>query len=284
MHTICLVLICAGIFLLLGALVPSLRMLKTIENTFLLRGWKILSTLICVFIVGYMIFAVKLTTDDVNDVMIMLCVIMFLGGIFVFASTFLGCRTAFDVKRIAALERDVIIDPLTGAYNRRYLEARIKEEVSRANRCNQKLSVLMIDVDHFKRVNDFYGHQAGDETLRSLYTAISTVSRPSDTIARYGGEELVIISPRTNLTDARQYAEHIREKIEKTVMETKIQKTILVTVSIGVATLEKGETPSSLVGRADMALYQSKNNGRNQVSIAHGATLAITKTLPKAVA
>ncbi|MBX2988729.1 MAG: GGDEF domain-containing protein [Bdellovibrionaceae bacterium] len=159
-------------------------------------------------------------------------------------------------------------DALTGAYSKGALIARAPEAIKRSETVNEALSVIVFDIDHFKKVNDVYGHPGGDHVLRELGRIVgSNLVRGSDFFARYGGEEFVLILAATPSKTAAEIAERIRQTIQTTefVFEG---KRIPVTVSLGVATRLPTETEwSVLFDRADKALYQSKQNGRNKVTV-----------------
>jgi two-component system cell cycle response regulator len=157
-------------------------------------------------------------------------------------------------------------DGLTGLYNRREFEARLREETQRARRYNKPLSVMLLDIDHFKNVNDRYGHQAGDETLIAVADLIRLSARPMDAVCRYGGEELAVILPETDATGAGIVAERIRASVAESLTTTPQGDEIQVTVSIGFATFPRdGDTGPGLVKSADEALYAAKQEGRNLV-------------------
>ena len=165
-----------------------------------------------------------------------------------------------------------LTDGLTGVYNRRYFEARCLEEVQAARRSGQPLACLLLDVDHFKRVNDSRGHAAGDAVLRYVARLIRAQLRGSDVLARYGGEEFVLLLPATALPLALETAERIRRVIEAQSMPVGAQDFLHVTISIGVALLQDGPPGpdaaaqvADLVARADQAMYQAKQDGRNRV-------------------
>lgn len=156
-------------------------------------------------------------------------------------------------------------DPLTGVWNRRYLLTLCEAEIERACRYNHLFSVLMLDLDRFKQINDIYGHSVGDEVLIGMTKIVKNSLRKVDFWGRFGGEEFVVILPETNLDSAVGVAEGIRATLEKT--EFPIQeKQVKITVSIGVSTYQLEDQKIDLVlQRADKALYQAKNQGRNRV-------------------
>lgn len=172
-------------------------------------------------------------------------------------------------RQDAQLEELAILDELTGLYNRRYVLQRLGEEVLRARRYRLPLSCLMLDLDHFKRVNDTHGHLAGDAVLRQLGATLRLSVRSTDVVGRYGGEEFLVLLPQTPLSGARTLAERIRWVVEQTVFDAGGVR-VRCTVSIGVATAPQGEPPDldRLVGAADEALYLAKRRGRNRVEVA----------------
>lgn len=165
-----------------------------------------------------------------------------------------------------------LTDGLTGVHNRRYFESRCLEEVQAARRSKLPLVCLLLDVDHFKRINDSHGHPAGDVVLRYVARLIRAQLRGSDVVARYGGEEFVVLLPATPPTAALDTAERIRRVIAAQTMPVQLAEPLRITVSLGLATLAAGEDPvaqaASLVKRADQALYAAKQGGRNRVQAA----------------
>ena len=165
-----------------------------------------------------------------------------------------------------------LTDSLTGVYNRRYIDRRLLEEIGRARRQNYCISCMYIDIDHFKLVNDTYGHQGGDEVLREVAARIRTELRRSDALGRFGGEEFVVLLIDADLDSATFVAERIRASIAGTMFDLPGSAQAWVSVSIGVASLEADaallpiETVAQqLVAHADQALYQAKAGGRNKV-------------------
>lgn len=158
-------------------------------------------------------------------------------------------------------------DPLTGLWNRRHLEESLDAEFKRAKRYKKELSIMVIDLDRFKNINDTYGHMAGDEVLRQVSLKIKECQRETDFIARYGGEEIVVILPETNLKTSITVADDIREAIAKSpvIFESNV---INVTASIGVSALRSDhESYPTIFAEADEALYHAKKMGRNRVEV-----------------
>jgi diguanylate cyclase len=155
-------------------------------------------------------------------------------------------------------------DHLTGTLNRRGMEDAFGRELSRADRINSPLCVSLLDIDHFKRLNDTYGHDAGDEALVHLVRVVREALRPSDVVARFGGEEFVIILPDTAMEEAVKVMMRVQRHLTKNFFMHDNQR-LLITFSAGVALRAAGEGPESIISRADRALYQAKEAGRNRV-------------------
>ncbi|HLA33520.1 MAG TPA: diguanylate cyclase [Rhodocyclaceae bacterium] len=157
-------------------------------------------------------------------------------------------------------------DSLTGIYNRKFFDEQITQGVLSSRRHNWPLSMAMIDIDHFKLINDTYGHPGGDMVLRHLAARLQSMLRASDTFCRYGGEEFALILPHVAQHDARSLLDRLRLAIENLVIDLPDGGQVSVTVSVGVAQLQEGQTSGHLVSCADEALYESKHAGRNRVS------------------
>jgi len=161
-----------------------------------------------------------------------------------------------------------IKDPLTGLYNRRYMEIMLTHELQRAERSGYQVSLIMMDIDHFKKLNDTYGHPAGDEVLRSLADLMKSQIRRADVACRYGGEEFLIILPESSIEIASERAELLRSTFAELQVEYEGQ-TMQGKLSLGVAVFpDHAATPKQLVQIADKALYQAKTGGRNRVILA----------------
>ncbi len=176
------------------------------------------------------------------------------------------------VEKNLLLQQMAVTDDLTGLYNKRYILSRLSGEISHAARYREPISFLMVDVDHFKQVNDTYGHIVGDILLKEIASMLKKIVREVDIVARYGGEEFLIILPNGDALGAKILAERLRESIEKSIFNIEGNK-ILITVSIGVKSESiKHNADSStevlnLISQADMALYSAKAKGRNRVEI-----------------
>ncbi len=164
------------------------------------------------------------------------------------------------------IEKEILIDGLTGIYNRRAFDNKIQEIIKLNKRYNTEYCLIILDIDHFKKINDKYGHRVGDNALNRIVKNIKLIIRDSDFFARYGGEEFAIILPETKLKNAANVAEKIKKIIENIIFTYKKSETIKITISAGISELKKTDTPDSFIERADKALYFAKNNGRNQVA------------------
>ena len=187
------------------------------------------------------------------------------------------------------------LDPLTGVANRRSLIAALDRDVARAQRMREPMALMMVDIDHFKDVNDQYGHPAGDRVLCSVVNVLRQRVRAQDLVGRYGGEEFMVLLPDTGLTGAEQLARELCKAVEESrcPADGVPGPGIAVTVSVGVfgGRLESGDSWDMLIAAADRALYQAKNNGRNRVEVATGlrrpsaqlAAQANPETLPESL-
>ncbi|HRP98453.1 MAG TPA: GGDEF domain-containing protein [Rhodocyclaceae bacterium] len=167
-----------------------------------------------------------------------------------------------------ALEQLAITDELTALANRRHLFDELGQEIQRSRRYDTPLSVILIDIDHFKRINDTWGHSAGDAVLRESARVFRSASRETDLVARYGGEEFALLLPETALDGALTVAEGLRRRLAETHTPVSDGGSVRVTISLGVATLGAGEGAEELMQHADAALYVAKNRGRNRVEAA----------------
>ena len=175
------------------------------------------------------------------------------------AAAIANARLYSEVQRLA------ITDPLTGLYNRRGFSEIGYREVERARRYKRPLSVIMLDIDHFKKVNDTYKHAVGDEVLRILAQRCRNRTREVDILGRYGGEEIVILLPETDRAGGLQAAEHLRKDVAEEPFETEVGP-LWITISLGVTDSMGGECElDELVDRADAAMYAAKQAGRNRV-------------------
>jgi diguanylate cyclase (GGDEF)-like protein len=176
----------------------------------------------------------------------------------------------------SVLKRLATTDPLTGALNRRHFMELMAREQRRAERYNAVFSVLMVDIDHFKRINDTHGHQVGDQAIQAMTQACEKALRPTDLLARYGGEEFIITLTHTDQAGAARVAERLRESVTQIELTTD-QGPLKMTISVGVSTFYKRSLLEEVIGRADQALYQAKNSGRNRVCLSPGSENGLVK-------
>lgn len=171
-----------------------------------------------------------------------------------------------EAKYHEEIYRMTIIDGLTQIHNKRYLQEALERDVMRARRHSRDLCVLMFDIDHFKLINDKYGHLAGDYVLRELARVVSERIRRDEVFARYGGEEFALILPETTLEGAEQLAENLRARVEKHPFQFQ-GEAIPVTISMGAALLTEEMSSQDIVTAADGKLYEAKRGGRNRVCV-----------------
>lgn len=170
------------------------------------------------------------------------------------------------MEQALVLEESNRRDDLTGLYNRKFFDEQITQETISARRYNWPLALAVIDIDHFKLVNDTYGHPGGDAVLRSLAKCLQGMMRASDSLCRYGGEEFALILPHVDIETGHMLLERLRQAIETMQVEVGQGVLVSVTISIGIAALHKGITPGQLMAQADAALYVSKHEGRNRIT------------------
>lgn len=176
-------------------------------------------------------------------------------------------------ERLHEMERELAMvsnlvreDQLTGALNRRGLDEALGRELARTERLNTQLAVGLLDIDHFKKLNDSLGHQAGDRALRHLANVIKTLLRPTDSLARYGGEEFLVLLPNTDVEEALTVMKRVQRELTRQFFLHNNEK-VLITFSAGVAQHQQGENEAALIERADAAMYRAKRSGRNRVEV-----------------
>lgn len=267
-----LLLLGLGIVLLIASLFPIKKLINYLPDGPLRKNWYLLAGLTLFFLLGYLCYGF-FYWNSINKLtdLIVPC-IFFLGACFVWLISSLSLQTAIDVRRVSRLEQETITDPLTGIYNRRHLERRLEEEFNHARQSGSELSILLIDIDHFKEINDTYGHAVGDLVIKDLAKLIGHFVRHCDFLARFGGDEFVVIALNTSAADAVTFAEHIIRFIE--IQDMTLGKDdgevlqIKTTISIGIASLdESADSYQHLFRNADNALYNAKHKGRNRADV-----------------
>jgi diguanylate cyclase len=170
-------------------------------------------------------------------------------------------------QNLEVVRREALTDPLTGIPNRKLFESRLREAARNAVETSEPLALLMLDIDHFKRFNDTYGHQLGDQVLRLVAKTLADGVKGRDTPARFGGEEFVIVLPQTRLENAVTLAEQIRRTMarHKVVRKDTGEEYGVIALSVGASVYRPGEDLADLIRRADAALYHAKHTGRNRV-------------------
>ena len=171
-----------------------------------------------------------------------------------------------QTRLIEALKQESTHDQLTNVYNRRHGNVVLNSEVHRCQRNNNTLALAIVDLDHFKVINDNYGHLSGDIVLKSVVSVLSGSLRDTDIISRWGGEEFMILLPDTVLDEAKIWAERVRETVASEEITVSGEQIVRVTICIGLAVfMNNDSSPEDIFKRADSALYKAKENGRNQV-------------------
>jgi diguanylate cyclase (GGDEF)-like protein len=189
-----------------------------------------------------------------------------------------------NARLLGEIERLATRDSLTGLANRRLFDESLLREAARAQRLGTPLSLLVLDVDHFKQVNDTHGHPAGDKILVAVAESLGGRLRPRDLVARYGGEEFVLILPETDGPGARVVAERTRQKVESLRTDAGVAAPVQVTISLGCATFGPAAFGNAreLLGAADRALYAAKRRGRNRVEVDGDPQAAATEPVSAA--
>lgn len=255
---------------LVAALVPVNSVVALVPDGSVRQRWRLLQTGILVCVAAYSAYLV-LFWDHHRTWLDLLAPAAFLAAALLIVATLrLTLDTASEVRHAGRAEHGVT-DVLVGVYNRRYLEHRLAEEVARSRRHALPLSVLLFDLDHFRRLNEKWGREVGDRVLTYLGHLLLNAVRGSDIVARYGGEELIVIAPSTTLEQAVELADRLRRHVEKEDLgfggEAGDKPELQVTVSVGVAQFQSDETEwSEIVVRADQALKRAKKAGRNRVA------------------
>jgi diguanylate cyclase (GGDEF)-like protein len=185
----------------------------------------------------------------------------------IWVTTFLGVKIKGAEQRLVEMASH---DFLTGLLNRRELFNRLSIETSRVRRTNEALSLIMIDIDHFKNINDRHGHISGDMVLKEVAHRLREGIRDYDLICRFGGEEFLVMAPQTDLHHANELAERLRKVISERPFRIEDASPVTITISAGVTRLLEGESVETMISRADMALYHAKGLGRNRVETLQG--------------
>ena len=263
----------AAAAMLVLALVPVARLVIELPPGSIRRGWHWLAGLLVAMVFSCLAAGAGLTRTLPALEQLLIPSLLILGSWFILIVSHLSRDSVAELRKVSALMQENITDSLTGIHNRRHFDQTLRVEMARSRRYGSPLSLMLLDLDHFKQVNDRYGHDVGDRVLRAAARHILALSRGTDIVARYGGEELAIIAPATVLEEARQQAERMRQELAGQLLAIETAqglRRVRVTVSIGVAELGAADAgPEGLVRRADAALYTAKQAGRDQVFPLH---------------
>jgi len=266
------ILVFIGFSILGVSFFPIRKLISKLSTGSIRQKWNLLSMLIFLFLLGYIGYNIIYWENYSKNFNILISTIFFLSSLLILLLGSLTLQTASELNQIFNLRRDNIIDPLLGIYNRRHFDIQLSEEIKRAKRYKFPISMLLLDIDYFKKINDTFGHYIGDLVLKNIGQLLLKNVRETDIIARYGGEEIAVIAPHTTKFNALLLAERLRQVIEKSIIlpanEHKNRQAITLTVSIGVAALgQKIIDQQTLIQKTDQALYQAKQEGRNRVVI-----------------
>jgi len=206
---------------------------------------------------------------DQEEILWLLRMHAFMGAVIalIYASSYLKVQLLKQRQMAEVMHRLAHTDQLTGVANRRELYSELQKETEKTERYGRPLSIIFFDLDHFKAVNDTYGHDRGDNVLCEVVRSVESVLRATDRLGRWGGEEFVVLAPETDLREASRLAERLRVQIA----DHRLAPTV--TASLGFAQYEAGDTPDTLIKRADQALYKAKILGRNRAEHADGNTV-----------
>jgi len=266
-----LLLTAVGIAILVASLTPVSTIITSLPRGRVRNQWYVLFGMIILFIAGFLVYGFIPSHQERQVTDLFVHAIFIAGALFVWMTVNLALQTTRDVRRVSLLEKENITDALTGAYNRRFLDHRLEAEFDRAWSSNLPLSILMVDIDRLKDVNNTHGHPVGDLVLAYLAHLMQGFIRTSDILARYGGEEFVIISLNTPPYSAGLFAERLLRFVESHELVVKNQENgplnLNITVSIGVAGLDSDVIDVQTMYRnAEDALYRAKQEGRNRVA------------------
>jgi len=256
----------------LASLLAVERVYRTLSPGIIRATWGVLALLICILALGDLVLLGNYMQGPNDPQDLLVAAFCLAASLFIVLACRLAQHSANDISRLSRLESVACVDPVTELYNRRHIMDVLDTECIRSCTHNSPLSILLMDVDNFKKINDAYGHQAGDVVLREMGVLITAASG-SRLVGRYGGEEFIVLLPQEDAADAWVTAERIRAVIEAATVVYDSEPIISPTISIGIATtFGWKEKPEDLVGLADEALYAAKSAGRNRTCHAFEST------------
>jgi diguanylate cyclase (GGDEF)-like protein len=256
-----------GMGIAIASLLPLLKVAAIVRTPKLRWAWRCLTLMILLCVLAAIVGVVEKVGTSANTSDVAGSVPRLLGPCFVFVVAWLSFKTAQDSLGFSLLHDIAFKDFLTGIANRRALDKRLSDDIQQANSQKSPLSVLLLDIDHFKKINDHHGHDVGDAVLKNVGTLLGANIRSEDLAGRFGGEEFLIIMPCASQEIAAAAANRLRIMLSDFRTLPPNVSAVGITVSFGVATLRAGETSTSLLRRADLALYASKRQGRDQVVV-----------------
>lgn len=280
-----IVLIGLGLLIILGAMRRTQNLIRILPDS---GQWPSLRNLMMFFAVGYAVYLYFLISGSPFNKDLVASEVFFLSSLFMLMAVRFAYTTIHDILRLDEFEELANTDELTGMFNRRAIMHLLKDEYQKARRFGFPLSVAMVDLDHFKRINDTYGHLSGDLVLKEVAKVLKKGLRRIDVLGRYGGEEFLCILPSTAADGAVIMGERVRRQVKmlrfevagpeqlKPITEEEVPsgETITVTVSVGVASMDSSMTdPEHVVSAADTALYAAKEGGRDQTCSASEQSL-----------
>lgn len=266
----------SGVVLLIAALTQIKSTCKLLPPGLTRGMWTGVAGLIATSILGYVLFLWMTATAAVgagyheNG---LVAGVFFAAATVVFTICTMSNHAAKSMAMIAELEQAARVDPLTNLYNRRHIMTLFEAECAKSRHHQQPLSILLLDIDRFKWINDTFGHRTGDHVLRHISGLISQ-TKQCRLAARFGGEEFLILLPNTSSAEATQFAEQIRAAVEASTISFEEDDFIPATISIGIAASTLNETSDQLIALADHALYEAKASGRNRICIAASRSVA----------
>ncbi len=254
----------AGLLMLAASLSPIQQIVGMVRKESVKKGWTYLYALVTFMCLSYGAYAILGIKNELAAADLIAAAILFASGGFVFTVTNLARITGHDILRIVELEKEAKFDPLTGILNRRYLDDGFESEFNRSRYSDIPLSALMIDIDHFKDINDTYGHKVGDQALKHVSSILKEHCRASDSVVRYGGEEFLIVASGADMSAATILASRLLAGMANTPLTVDDNTRLAISFSIGIASVKPSDTVQTFLQRADEALYTAKRAGRNR--------------------